>query len=399
MRYFTVQAENTKLQTVKDVDIPARQLLLLFKDFETQLREDGIFAEKEELLKRVVPHAEGMVYALQIRIFRFDKDIAELGDLEYDVYLNEVSRNTLNLSLNSLSLWFCSIQSAKICSVTLPVSQLFHSIMDDLKREMVKNEVPSDEPEEWRFKVFLNGEGLLYIPRMHRSKTLQVMIMIDDPKDSREEYDKEARLVDVKVTERKSLIIPNKKSWKDYKTEVVGIRQRGDLRILMSRPAVDRIWSSLTEYMRIMDQRQVYEMGGFLLGNVFIDEEDKTFIDIDAFVIVDIQTQLSFTGLLRHSTELLQESIQKMKDVYPEKKRLGWYHAHLVRGRSRSVFKSEWAASILDFSSADKDLHLSLFREPWQVAMVIDIEKHKFDFYQWKRNEVERCSGFYIYDL
>jgi hypothetical protein len=397
MRYFTVRAENTKLQTVKDVDIPARQLLLLFNDFETQLREDGIFAEKEELLKRVVPHAEGMVYALQIQIFQFDKDIAELGDLEYDVYLNGMSRNALNLSLNSLSLWFCSIQSAKICSVTLPVSQLFHSIMDDLKREMVKNEVPSDEPEEWRFKVFLDGEGLLYIPRMHRSKTLQVMIMIDDPKGSYTKDNKEMPQVDVKVTERKALIVPEKKPWKNYEAEVVGVRQRGDLQILMSRLVVDRIWSSLTEYIHLKDKSRIYEMGGFLFGGVFIDEKNKPFIDIDEFMTVDTQTQLSFTGLLRYSPELLQESVQKMKDVYPEKKRLGWYHAHLVRGRTNSLLELGWITSKLDFSSSDKDLHMSLFREPWQVAMIIDIEKHKFDFYQWKRNEVERCSGFYTY--
>lgn len=398
MRYFTVRAENTKLQTAKDVDIPARQLLRFFNDFETQLREDGIFSEKEELLKRIVPRAEGMVDALQVQIFQFNKDIIELGDLEYDVYLNGTNKDALNMSLSSLSLWFCSVQSAKICSITLPISRLFHFIEDDLKREIAKNEGTSDDYEEWRFKVFLNGEGLLYIPRMHRSKTLQVMIMIDDTKGSYKKDNKETPQVDVKVTERKALIVPAKKSWKDYKTKVVGIRQRGDLRILMSRLAVDRIWSSLTEYMSIMIQSDAYETGGFLLGNVFIDEEDKIFIDIDAFETVDTKAQFSFTGLLRYSPELVQESVQKMKDVYPEKKRLGWYHAHLSTVRFRAQFASSKSISQIDFSIADRELHGSMFREPWQVAMVIDIAAHQFNFFQWKRNELEACSGYYEYE-
>jgi hypothetical protein len=106
----------------------------------------------------------------------------------------------------------------------------------------------------------------------------------------------------------------------------------------------------------------------------------------------------SFSSLVQNYPVMLQETTKKMKEMYPDKKRLGWYHAHLIPVRSRSLLKSQQVLNLLDFSNADRDLHRNMFREPWQVAMVIDIASHQFNFYQWKRNELEPCSGYYEYE-
>jgi hypothetical protein len=107
---------------------------------------------------------------------------------------------------------------------------------------------------------------------------------------------------------------------------------------------------------------------------------------------------LSFTSLLKYYPDTLQQTTQKIKEMYPDMRRLGWYHAHLIPVRSRNEFMSPQAISQLDFSIADRELHSSMFREPWQVALVIDIAAHQFNFYQWKRNELEPCSGYYEYE-
>lgn len=395
MRYFTVRIENSR-DVHREVDIPLRQLLPLFQYLESRLREDGIFSAKEELLKRFVPSVDASPDSLEVQIFT--QDLSDLGSVDYDIYPNSLGTTLPDLPIKCISLWFCATQTRRICSVSFPAVQLFQSLFKSLYSDLTLGQ-KGGEQDNYSFKVFLRGSGLPFVPRQHLSRTISLLIL-ENPKAEREiEKQPLTTVLNVLVTERKSLVTTTKRSLRDYKSVLVGVRQRGDLRILVERSASEGIFRYLQQDKHGLERSNKYELGGFLLGNVFLDEDDKPFVDIDKIVPMIVDGMASFTGFLRYEPEALQTTLEEIKGRYPDKNRVGWYHAHLIYKRSSGSIKSSYTfdTSAYDFSKSDKELHLSMFPEMWQVALLVDIQNQKFYFYQLKRNAVEPCSGYYLY--
>mgnify|MGYP006285940195 CR=1 FL=1 len=123
------------------------------------------------------------------------------------------------------------------------------------------------------------------------------------------------------------------------------------------------------------------ESGGVLLGDVLY-ELGKTNIIVSGFIEAKncdaTPTSLTFT----HDTwnYIHKENNKNFND----KKIVGWIHTHPDFG----IFLSDY----------DKFIHNSFFKEPWQIAYVIDPVRNEEGFYYWDNDSIEKCSGFYIYD-
>jgi proteasome lid subunit RPN8/RPN11 len=63
---------------------------------------------------------------------------------------------------------------------------------------------------------------------------------------------------------------------------------------------------------------------------------------------------------------------------FPDDLVLGWHHTHPGFG----IF----------LSPHDLFIHRHFFREPWQVALVVDPRRCEFGFFQWRAGQVVDCG-------
>lgn len=121
------------------------------------------------------------------------------------------------------------------------------------------------------------------------------------------------------------------------------------------------------------------EVGGALIGGFYRQGENQ-FVEITDFIVADkaehSAAQITFT----HDT-WAQISTEKEARV-PEAQIVGWYHTHPDLG----IFLSE----------ADMFIQQNFFKEPWQVAMVVDPARGDRGFFQSRRGVLSRTAGFYV---
>ncbi len=104
------------------------------------------------------------------------------------------------------------------------------------------------------------------------------------------------------------------------------------------------------------------EEGGFLAGNVFrdVNREGGYLVQVNAVI------QAERTGASMLNFTFTGESFLRINEQIVTRGRgeklLGWYHTHLFP-----------ATDSLGLSSVDVDLHRSIFRQPWQVAALVNI--------------------------
>lgn len=126
------------------------------------------------------------------------------------------------------------------------------------------------------------------------------------------------------------------------------------------------------------------EVGGILVGHVYESlEEEMTFVVITDSIIgqftVESAIQLNFT----HETWIqIQEEKEK---CYPDKEIVGWYHTHPNLG----IFLSQ----------QDLFIHENFFKEPWQVALVLDPVARKGGFFQWEKGKKLHNKPFSEFQL
>lgn len=135
------------------------------------------------------------------------------------------------------------------------------------------------------------------------------------------------------------------------------------------------------EIHRFTKGKTTNESGGVLVGQV-TDELGRANVMIEGFIVAKhceaTPTTLKFT----HETwEQIHADLDRK---FPGKKIIGWIHTHPDFG----IFLSEY----------DKFIQENFFSGEDQVAYVIDPIRHTEGFYFWVNGEIERCSGFYIYD-
>jgi len=126
-----------------------------------------------------------------------------------------------------------------------------------------------------------------------------------------------------------------------------------------------------------------HEIGGALVGQILHDE----LADVQYIVIEDIipaeHTEFSRTHLTFTQTTLVQLN-NELEAQFPDLEMVGWYHTH----PRMAVF----------LSSYDTWLHRNFFREPWQVALVVEPYREHGGFFCWQPEQQfdPRCYvGFY----
>jgi proteasome lid subunit RPN8/RPN11 len=100
-----------------------------------------------------------------------------------------------------------------------------------------------------------------------------------------------------------------------------------------------------------------HEVGGVLIGQVCREEQDGRLYIIVEDSIPAQHTQFSPTRLTFTQDSLVQLN-NELEECFPGKRMVGWYHTH----PRLDVFMSAY----------DLWLHTHFFREPWQVALVME---------------------------
>ncbi|MCP4654200.1 MAG: hypothetical protein GY856_02155 [bacterium] len=124
------------------------------------------------------------------------------------------------------------------------------------------------------------------------------------------------------------------------------------------------------------------EEGGFLVGNVFADEEHPgTYIAQVTGALAAHKTGASllhftFTG---DSFDHVNQVLERER---PGERILGWYHTHLFP-----------ATNDLGFSTIDIRLHFTTFRIPWQIAGLVNIARGQrvLRFYVRRHDTMALC--------
>ncbi len=132
-----------------------------------------------------------------------------------------------------------------------------------------------------------------------------------------------------------------------------------------------RVNLATTQHAR---QNREREVGGVLLGEVRHDERGQMYVvvahAIKAEFADETRGHLTFTRKTWLNIHALREQ------HYPTEEIVGWYHTH----PGWTIFLSPW----------DLFIHQNFFRQPWQIALVIDPALDRAGFFVWKDNQVNQ---------
>lgn len=130
-----------------------------------------------------------------------------------------------------------------------------------------------------------------------------------------------------------------------------------------------RVNLSTTEHARQNPEREV---GGVLLGDVRLDETGQMYVIVTHALKAEFASETRGHLTFTHQTWL---QIHATLDAhYPDKSIVGWYHTH----PGWTIFLSDW----------DLFIHQNFFKQPWQIALVIDPSLNRAGFFVWKDNQI-----------
>ncbi|RMF49611.1 MAG: hypothetical protein D6749_12755 [Chloroflexota bacterium] len=171
-----------------------------------------------------------------------------------------------------------------------------------------------------------------------------------------------------------------------------GQPQPDDIRIFVRRSTYD----ALLQAAKASDQ---VEVGGILVGNVYRPTDSgRLIVEVSDFIVseglVASQTEL------RYTFESWQSHQVQLRERFPGKRVVGWYHTHVVTmplsGQSTTSESEEAQGTTMFFSQHDVFLHSKFFADEWYVAMVLD-PWGKSIFFQWKNGQIVPCYVYHLY--
>lgn len=158
---------------------------------------------------------------------------------------------------------------------------------------------------------------------------------------------------------------------------------------------------SALDAMRAVALRPVsVEQGGVLVGNIYRsgDEADGPRFLVEVTDHIEAESALSSVTELRYTFQTWQHQNAQLKQRFPNKRIIGWYHTHLVKMRYYSGDAQKTRIDTeLFFSSDDQFMHGQFFRDPWYVAMVFDPQGNAA-FFVWRGEEIGLQRDWHIID-
>jgi proteasome lid subunit RPN8/RPN11 len=130
-----------------------------------------------------------------------------------------------------------------------------------------------------------------------------------------------------------------------------------------------RVNLHVTQHAR---QNMDREVGGVLLGEVGLDEQGQMYVYVTHAIKAEFTTEARGHLTFSHRTWLQIHSIHQT--LYPDRLIVGWYHTH----PGWTIFLSPW----------DLFIHRNFFKQPWQIALVIDPTLDRAGFFVWKDNQI-----------
>ena len=124
------------------------------------------------------------------------------------------------------------------------------------------------------------------------------------------------------------------------------------------------------------------ELGGVMVGEICINENDKKFILInDLIIAMHSSSSLSRLTFTHETWDYINDVMDK---DFPGKKILGWYHSH----QGHTVFLSNY----------DLFIHENFFNLEHMVAYVFDPTIKERGFFVWENGKIEKSEGFFVFD-
>lgn len=139
------------------------------------------------------------------------------------------------------------------------------------------------------------------------------------------------------------------------------------------------------------------ERGGMLVGEVYENARGGRRIVEVSDLTVSEHTRASVAEL-RYTFESWQAHRALMREKFPGKRVVGWYHTHLLTlPVVRRQDHHDMGETALFFSRDDVFTHRQFFRDEWYVAMVLD-QKGECIFFQWRGGEIVAVDGYHIFE-
>ncbi len=174
---------------------------------------------------------------------------------------------------------------------------------------------------------------------------------------------------------------PPRASLDDFDILQYGLDQRAFVKVLMREAQQE-------EFAKTRRFSDKVEEGGFLVGRVYEDA------DMEGAYLLELTNAVNaeHTGAsLLHFT-YTGDSFSSFKEIlrreHPGERMLGWYHTHLFP-----------ATDSMGLSSIDLQLHYTTFRQPWQLAGLINIDapdRRTLRFYVRQKDLMIPCPQWII---
>lgn len=171
--------------------------------------------------------------------------------------------------------------------------------------------------------------------------------------------------------------------------EQVGQTQPDDVQIYIRRGVLDRLHTEAKV-------SETVERGGILVGNVYTSTDGGRYIvEISDYIVSE--GTLSTETELTYTFESWQSHQAQLREQFPGKRIVGWYHTHLIEMQIKIEGEPEVHGTTMFFSQHDVFMHSQFFRDEWYVALVLD-PWGSCQFFQWKRDRIVPCPGYRIFD-
>jgi hypothetical protein len=169
-------------------------------------------------------------------------------------------------------------------------------------------------------------------------------------------------------------------------TQLVGEVGPDDIRIYVGRRALNELLADAKVSKKV-------ERGGMLVGQVYEHARGgRKIVEISDLIVSEGTT--SNVVELRYTFESWRGHMTRLREKYPGRRIVGWYHTHLIEAGVRTRGGEPMT---MFFSRDDLFLHRQFFPEEWYVAMVLDPDGNCC-FFQWQGTEIRQCGGYRIFD-
>ena len=198
-----------------------------------------------------------------------------------------------------------------------------------------------------------------------------------------------ASLVELVPSQDEAQVFPFRDPKAYGKVTTVGKVANDDILIYLRKKTMEQLLSEAKASEEV-------EVGGILVGNVFESRQGRHLVDISDLIVSE--HTVSSVIELRYTFESWQARKTLMREKFPGKQIVGWYHTHLVEiAKHMDIKKGKVERTTLFFSKDDVFLHKQFFPEKWYIAMVMDPWDNSI-FFQWKGQSINVCHGYAIYD-